>query len=65
MLGFPLVYFKGMRLMMFQLSGFYYNPVIQKRASSIVSCEAAAQRKQEEEIVNSSSAGLGFKVNHG
>ena len=23
MLGFPLVYFKGMRLMMFQLSGFY------------------------------------------
>ena len=24
MLGFPLVYFKGMRLMMFQLSGFYY-----------------------------------------
>ena len=24
MLGFPLLYFKGMRLMMFQLSGFYY-----------------------------------------
>ena len=23
MLGFPLLYFKGMRLMMFQLSGFY------------------------------------------
>ena len=23
MLGFPLVYFKGMRLMMFQLSSFY------------------------------------------
>ena len=25
MLGFPLLYFKGMRLMMFQLSGFYCN----------------------------------------
>ena len=25
MLGFPLLYFKGMRLMMFQLSGFYPN----------------------------------------
>ena len=25
MLGFPLLYFKGMRLLMFQLSGFYYN----------------------------------------
>ena len=24
MLGFPLLYFKGMRLMMFQLSGFCY-----------------------------------------
>ena len=24
MLGFPLLYFKGMRLMMFQLSGFYF-----------------------------------------
>ena len=24
MLGFPLLYFKGMRLLMFQLSGFYY-----------------------------------------
>ena len=24
MLGFPILYFKGMRLMMFQLSGFYY-----------------------------------------
>ena len=23
MLGFPILYFKGMRLMMFQLSGFY------------------------------------------
>ena len=23
MLGFPLLYFKGMRLLMFQLSGFY------------------------------------------
>ena len=26
MLGFPILYFKGMRLMMFQLSGFYYKP---------------------------------------
>ena len=26
MLGFPLLYFKGMRLMMFQLSGFYCKP---------------------------------------
>ena len=26
MLGFPLLYFKGMRLLMFQLSGFYYRP---------------------------------------
>ena len=25
MLGFPLLYFKGMRLMMFQLSSFYCN----------------------------------------
>ena len=25
MLGFPLLYSKGMRLLMFQLSGFYYN----------------------------------------
>ena len=25
MLGFPLLYFKGIRLMMFQLSSFYYN----------------------------------------
>ena len=25
MLGFPLLYFKGMRLLMFQLSGFYYS----------------------------------------
>ena len=24
MLGFPLLHFKGVRLMMFQLSGFYY-----------------------------------------
>ena len=24
MLGFPILYFKGMRPMMFQLSGFYY-----------------------------------------
>ena len=24
MLGIPLLYFKGMRLLMFQLSGFYY-----------------------------------------
>ena len=24
MLGFPLLYFKGMRLLMFQLSSFYY-----------------------------------------
>ena len=24
MLGFPLLYFTGMRLLMFQLSGFYY-----------------------------------------
>ena len=26
MLEFPLLYFKGMRLLMFQLSGFYYIP---------------------------------------
>ena len=25
-LGFPLLYFKGMRLLMFQLSGFYCKP---------------------------------------
>ena len=25
MLGFPLLYLKGMRIMMFQLSGFYCN----------------------------------------
>ena len=25
MLGFPILYLKGMRIMMFQLSGFYYN----------------------------------------
>ena len=24
MLGFPLLYFKGMRILMFQLSGFYF-----------------------------------------
>ena len=24
MLGFPMLYLKGMRIMMFQLSGFYY-----------------------------------------
>ena len=24
MLGFPILYLKGMRIMMFQLSGFYY-----------------------------------------
>ena len=27
MLGFPLLYFKGMRLMMFQLSSFYSTPI--------------------------------------
>ena len=27
MLGFPLLYFKGMRLLMFQLSGFYYKAI--------------------------------------
>ena len=26
MLGFPILYLKGMRIMMFQLSGFYYTP---------------------------------------
>ena len=25
-LGSPIVYLKGMRILMFQLSGFYYNP---------------------------------------
>ena len=26
-LGFPLLYLKGMRIMMFQLSGFYFKPL--------------------------------------
>ena len=38
MLGFPLLYFKDMRLLMFQLSGFYYrakplSPGPEERAS--------------------------------
>ena len=27
MLGFPILYLKGMRIMMFQLSGFYYKGI--------------------------------------
>ena len=30
MLGFPLLYFKGMRLLMFQLSGFYCKALVPK-----------------------------------
>ena len=30
MLGFPLLYIKGMRLMMFQLSGFYYKGTLKQ-----------------------------------
>ena len=30
MLGFPILYFKGMRLMMFQLSGFYSKAVLHR-----------------------------------
>ena len=33
MLGFPLLYFKGMRLLMFQLSGFYYSWVLKSIGS--------------------------------
>ena len=33
MLGFPILYFKGMRLIMFQLSGFYCMPVRSSKAS--------------------------------
>ena len=29
MLGFPILYFKGMRLTMFQLSGFYCKPPVE------------------------------------
>ena len=35
MLGFPLLYFKGMRLM-FQLSGFYYRSIISAKQRKVV-----------------------------
>ena len=37
MLGSPILYLKGMRLMMFQLSGFYYR--CQGRAVGLVGCD--------------------------
>ena len=48
MLGFPLLYFKGMRLLMFQLSGFYYKSLLttgKRRNSSrtLKSCKMVAQ----------------------
>ena len=33
MLGFPLLYFKGMRLMMFQLSSFYCRVLLRVKES--------------------------------
>ena len=36
MLGFPLLYFKGMRLLMFQLSGFYYRSIISAKQRKVV-----------------------------
>ena len=33
MLGSPILYIKGMRILMFQLSGFHYNPTIIERLS--------------------------------
>ena len=42
MLGFPLLYFKGMRLLMFQLSGFYYSSELHEHMSSLAGRERTA-----------------------
>ena len=34
MLGFPLLYFKGMRILMFQLSGFYCSKAQRRRSQA-------------------------------
>ena len=62
MLGFPLVYFKGMRLMMFQLSGYYYKlrswlgPAWSRRAASSPAALARPGAKK------GAFEGLGFRV---
>ena len=57
MLGFPLLYFRGLGIIMFQLSGFYYNPTIVQEAKLFWSQHRTAKKKGAEAWVPSSRVG--------
>ena len=49
MLGFPILCLKGMRIMMFQLSSFYFHVFgLKARVSAAIFCSGNAERKPVE-----------------
>ena len=60
MLGFPLLYFKGMRLLMFQLSGFYYMKAPGNPCSRMEAFREARRGTLVEELSGNGSVGVPY-----